>query len=262
MFTRLSTCILALAAFAHLLDGLGFSSVSGSGSSIGVFVGAAPTLERRHEGGEHGGQDARKFKFAREDDETPTDEESTETLGKLLNDYDLLRAAVPATTDGSDLQSALIEEINHKKEIIFQKFGQIVPEDGAPDSTPPATTVSSADGSVMTIYPIPSGSGIIIAQDGQNTTVSLGNEQLPATPTAEPTPTSTSTVVTVSTSTASPTVAGTSAGTTATTASVSPSTKHNDAGILRPFDILPTTIATKSLLIVAGATAFGAWTVL
>ncbi|KAJ3574097.1 hypothetical protein NP233_g1990 [Leucocoprinus birnbaumii] len=223
---------------------------------------------RRHEG-RHGERDTGKLEFARDDppadSDTPTQEESTETLGRLINDYDLLSAALPATVDGSDLQNSLTKEINHKKEIIFQKFGQIVPDAGAPGTDAPPTTVSSSDGSVMTVIPMPGG-GIIIAQNGQNTTVSLGAVQPPPTSTVGPTPTSTSTVVTMSTSTASPATeapATPPVATAATTTSASPSpSKHNGAGVLSPFDVLPTTMAMKSLLTVTGAMVFGAWTVL
>ncbi|KAF9452588.1 hypothetical protein P691DRAFT_210712 [Macrolepiota fuliginosa MF-IS2] len=279
-------CVLALAAFSSLFNGATLGS-SNAGNSIGIFAYAAPTPHHRPRMAQPRGVGT-KVRFGRQDGtdggapsptpSPPPSDDGSETLGKLMNDYNLLKAAVPAAPEGSDLQNALLQEIDNKKQTILDKFGQVVPDAGAPapgnsTQTPVATTVTSMDGSLATILPNPDGPGVIIASDGQNKTVSLGPDGSP-TPepstgdqqtTISPTPTSTSTVVAVSTSTA-PT-SGTSTNTTwvASSSSTQPSASakgKNGASTARPFDILPSSAMMRSLFTVTTAMVFGAWTVL
>lgn len=138
MFAKSSVYILGFVAFSSLFDGtiLGLNT----GNGVGVFVGAAPTPY--HRPGDSGvkAEGRSRVRFRREDvadgdgGDAPAPPPETETLGKLLKDYSLLKAAVPAgkiiscvsmrvsvdcriAPEGSDLQNALLEEIDHKKQI-------------------------------------------------------------------------------------------------------------------------------------------------
>jgi len=270
MFTQSKVYISALVVLSSLYDGVGIGTMGS-----GLMVRAAPTPQRQGVAArnvverkfEHESE-PRKVNFRRQD----AGDGDGDTLGKLIRDYNVLKAAIPAAPDGSDLQNALIQEVDQRKETIFQKFGKIIPDVGTASDQSGATTVNSADGALVTIFPVADGS-IIIASNGQNQTVSLsptattqagaGDQQAP--PTSTSSPTSTSTAVVVSTSTAS------ASGTTtlfnppvtasATTASASAS-RSNAAVVARPLDMLPTSMAMKSLFTVTVTMVLGAWSVL
>lgn len=105
MFMNLHTCVLALAAFSSLFDACDFSIATTS--SISLFANAAP-MPRHGSNGRHGhsghpmdknrelkkgGKKSRRQDPSADGLEAPSD---SETLGKLMRDYNLLKAALPA----------------------------------------------------------------------------------------------------------------------------------------------------------------------
>ncbi len=80
MFVQSKICIFALVALASLFDGFGIGTIG-----FGLMVHAAPT-PRKH------GAAAQNVKFRRQD----AGDGDADTLGRLIRDYNSLKAAVPA----------------------------------------------------------------------------------------------------------------------------------------------------------------------